>query len=118
MTNTSKSKKSPKNQVVSTLVETNWNAKYYRDRAASFYNSSSYSAPSEPIAISLNKREKKALVKAGLEAASKVRHNRPANPVVEKSFVLVGGIPHKMRDGKLVPMVPAAESKKWDIIEA
>jgi hypothetical protein len=118
--NTSKSKKAPKNQVVTNSADSvNWNAKYYRDKAAAFYTSASYSAPSEPVAISLNKREKKAQSKAGLEAALKVRHNRAAVvPQPPKSIVMVAGVPHKLRDGKLVPMIPAAESKKWDIVEA
>jgi len=97
--------------------EVNWNAKYYRDKAAAFFNSASYSAPSEPIAISMGKREKKALVKAGLEAVAKVRHNRPAVAPTLSKHVIIGGIPHKRVDGQYVPLVAAAKSKKWDIIE-
>lgn len=112
--------KTAKNQVVTNNnAEINWNAKYYRDKAAAFYNSSSYSAPSEPIVVEMGKREKKALVKAGIAAALKVRHNRPLEQkAAVNTIVMVGGIPHKMRDGKLVPMVPASQSKKWDIVEA
>jgi hypothetical protein len=114
-----KNTKSAKNQVVTkTPAEINWNAKYYREKAAMFYNSASYTPPSEPVVIEMNKREKKALVKAGLTAAAKVRHNRPVDQrVITNRTVMVGGVPHKMRDGKLVAMIPAAESKKWDIIE-
>lgn len=111
--------KSAKNQVVTNNpAEINWQAKYYREKAAAFYQSASYSAPSEPVVVEMKKREKKALVKAGLAAAAKVRHN-PV-PVVAKDparIVMVGGVPHILRNGKLVKMIPAAESKKWDIIE-
>lgn len=118
---TSKSVKAPKNQSVTKPAKNeavNTNANYYREKARAFYVTASYSAPSEPIAISMNKREKKAQTKAGLEAASKVRHNKPAAVAQPpKSFVVIAGVPHKLRDGQLVPMIPAAESKKWDIIE-
>lgn len=114
--NKSKSTKTPKNQVV---TEINTNANYYREKARAFYNTASYSAPSAPQVVELSKREKKAQSKAGLAAAAKVRHNKPASPVQPpRSIVMIAGVPHKLRDGKLVPMIPAAESKKWDIIEA
>lgn len=107
------------NKNTNTNESVNWNAKYYREKAASFFNSASFCEASQPIAIEMGKREKKALVKAGLEAAMKVRHNRPlVQKAAVNSIVMVGGVPHKMRDGKLVPMIPAAKSKKWDVIEA
>lgn len=112
---TTKTAKSMKPTIIAEDV--NWNAKYYRDKAAAFFNSASYSAPSEPIAISMGKREKKALVKAGLEAVAKVRHNRPAATATLSKHVIIGGIPHKRVDGQYVPLVAAAQSKKWDIIE-
>ena len=119
--NTSKMNKSTKNQVVTKPAKneavTEYN--YYRERARAFYNTASYSAPSEPVVVSMNKRDKKAQTKAGLVAATKVRHNKPAAVAQPpRSIVMVAGVPHKLRDGKLVPMIPAAESKKWDIIEA
>ena len=114
-TKTTKTAKSMKPTI--NAEEVNWNARYYRDRAAAFFNSASYSAPSQPIAISMGKREKKALVKAGLVAVAKVRHNRPAASAVLSKHVIIGGIPHKRVDGKYVPLVAAAKSKKWDIIE-
>lgn len=96
--------------------EINWNAKMYRDREMSFYASASYDAPSEPTVVKLTKKAKKALIKEGVAKATKVRHFRPQLQVSQSSFVMVAGVPHKMKDGKLVPMVPAAESKKWDVI--
>ena len=97
----------------------NWNAKYYRERANKFYETASYSAPSEPVVIEMGKRDKKALVKAGTAAALKVRHNRvlEVKETVANRVVLVAGVPHKMKDGKLVPMTPAKDSKKWVIVE-
>lgn len=96
----------------------NWNAKYYRDKAQAFVQSASYSAPSEPIVMDLTKREFKAQVKAGIAAAVKVRHFKPQIQLTQKSFVMVAGVPHKMKDGVLVPMTAAKDSKKWDILEA
>jgi hypothetical protein len=96
----------------------NWNARYYREKAQAFVQSASYSAPSEPIVMDLTKREFKAQVKAGIEAAQKVRHFRPQLQITQKSFVMVAGVPHKMKDGVLVPMIPAKDSKKWDVLEA
>lgn len=116
---TTKMTKKTENQVVTISNEgINWNAKYYREKANKFFESASYSAPSKPLVIDMKKSEKKALIKAGLTAALSIRHNKPASVQKEvKSVVLVAGIPHKMKDGKLVPMVTAAKSKKWDIIE-
>jgi hypothetical protein len=117
---TTKMTKKTENQVVTNNTDgINWNAKYYREKAAKFFESASYSAPSKPLVIDMKKREKKTLVKTGLAAALTVRHNKAASVQKEaKSVVLIAGVPHKMRDGKLVPMIPAKDSKKWDVIEA
>lgn len=116
---TTKNAKLAKNQVVTNNpAEINWQAKYYRDKAAAFYQSASYSAPSAPVVVKMNKREKKALVKAGLAAAAKVRHNRPQPAVKDPNrIVMVGSAPHIIRNGKLVKLTPIAESKKWEIVE-
>lgn len=82
-----------------------------------FSASASYSPPSKPIVISLGKREKRNLVKAGIAAAMKVRHNKTITPPSNSSFVMISGVPHKLKNGKLVKFVPAAKSKKWDVIE-
>ena len=96
----------------------NWNAKYYRDKAAAFTNSASFCEASEPVAFEMPKSIRKAEIKAGLTAAAKVRHN-PVNKSTQLApFVMINGVPHKRKDGKLVPMVPAAKSKKWNVIEA
>ena len=96
----------------------NWQAKYYRDKAAAFTNSASFCEASEPVAFEMPKSIRKAEIKAGLTAAAKVRHN-PVNKSTQLApFVMINGVPHKRKDGKLVPMIPAAKSKKWDVIEA
>lgn len=114
MKNTKKSK-TAKNQVVTNNNESvNWNAKYYRDKNQAFYTSASYSRPTKPKGETISPVEIATLIKK----ASKVRHN-PAKPQASiSSIVLVAGVPHKMRDGKLVPMIPAKDSKKWDVVEA
>jgi hypothetical protein len=119
MKNTKNTKKTD-NQVVTINNEgINWNAKYYREKAQLFTNSASYSAPSEPVVFEMSKSVRKAEIKAGLTAAAKVRHN-PVNKQLKQlaPFVMIGGVPHKRKDGKLVPMIPAKDSKKWDVIEA
>ncbi len=99
-TKTAKTVKTTKNaQEVRESI--NWNAKYYREKAMKFYESASYEAASKPVVMKTTKKE----VKAVLSAASKVRHNKPSMPVVQpKKFVMVGGVPHKIKDGKLVPL--------------
>ena len=97
--------------------EINWNAKMYRDREMSFYASASYDAPSEPTVVKLTKKAKKALIKEGVAKATKVRHFRPQLQASQSTVIMIGGVPHKMRDGKIVPMVPAAQSKNWVIVE-
>ena len=97
--------------------EINWNAKMYRDRELSFYASASYQEPSKPVVTKLTKAAKKALIKQGIEKAVKVRHFRPQLQVSQSTVMMIGGVPHKLRDGKIVPMVPASQSKNWVIIE-
>lgn len=116
MKNTTKTAKP--STTTNTNENVNWNARYYRDKAQAFVQSASYSAPSEPIVMDLTKREFKAQVKAGIAAAAKVRHYKPQIQITQKSFVMIAGVPHKMKDGVLVPMTAAKDSKKWDILEA
>ena len=97
--------------------EINWNAKMYRDRELSFYASASFEEASTPVVTKMTKTAKKALIKQGVAKAVKVRHFRPQLQVSQSSFVMVDGIPHKMKDGQLVPMVTAAKSKNWVIVE-
>lgn len=96
----------------------NWAAKAYRDREISFYASASYEASSAPVVTKMTKKAKKALIAQGVEKAKQVRHFRPQLQVSQSSFVMVGGVPHKMKDGVLVPMTPAKDSKKWDVVNA
>lgn len=96
--------------------ETNWNAKVYRDREQSFYASASYEAPSAAVVVPLKKKALKATIKAGLEAAKKVRHNNTKKEITIAKFAIIDGVPHKRVNGQFVPLTPAAESKKWDVI--
>jgi hypothetical protein len=89
----------------------NWNAKYYRDKERKFFESASYEAPSEPIVQKASKKE----VKAVLVAAQKVRHNKTVSNIPSAKVVMINNVPHKLRDGKLVPMIPIAESQKWEL---
>jgi hypothetical protein len=86
----------------------NWDAKYYRDRTNAIFNSASYSAPSEPIVKT--KGEKKAY-KAAVNAAAKVRHNGRQNNWTPGNYIMVGGVPHKMVDGNLVPLSNPVQEK-------
>ena len=93
----------------------NWQAKIYRDFALTFYNTASYEPASKPVVYEVSKSE----VKAVVNAAKKVRHNpAPMAQPKDMKFVMVGGKPYKMKDGVLVPMTPAKDSKKWDIVPA
>ena len=92
----------------------NINANYYREKAQLFYNTSSFSAPTAPVGNTATPKD----ITAVLKAAEKVRHNPKPKQAAISSIVMVAGVPHKMRDGKLVPMIPANKSKKWDIVEA
>ncbi len=114
MKNAKKSKKSENQVVTNNNENVNWNAKYYREKNAAFYSTASYSGSSRAKTKTITPIE----ITLGLKAASKVRHNPVKPQATISSIVMVAGVPHKMRDGKLVPMIPASESKKWDIIEA
>ena len=92
----------------------NLNANYYREKAQMFSNTASYSAPTVPTGNTATPKD----ITVVLKAASKVRHNPAPKQKTISSIVMVGGVPHKMRDGKLVPMVSAKDSKKWDIVNA
>lgn len=97
--------------------EINWNAKMYRDRELSFYASASYQEASKPVVTKLTKTAKKALIKQGIAKAVKVRHFRPQLQVSQSTVIMISGVPHKLRDGKIVPMIPASQSKNWVIVE-
>lgn len=97
--------------------EINWNAKMYRDRELSFYASASYQEASKPVVTKMTKTAKKALIKQGIAKAVKVRHFRPQLQVSQSTVIMISGVPHKLRDGKIVPMIPASQSKNWVIVE-
>ena len=81
---------------------TNWNAKYYRDKIMQSRATASFEQAhmSEAVIVSVPKRE----IKAAWKAAEKVRGNRKREMIPVPKYVMVGGIPHTMRDGKLVPL--------------
>lgn len=92
----------------------NVNANYYREKAQMFYNTASFSAPTKPVGNTATPIATAVVLKA----ASKVRHNPTPKQATISSIVMVAGVPHKMRDGKLVAMITAKDSKKWDIVNA
>jgi hypothetical protein len=78
----------------------NWQAKAYRDMQLNFINSASFEAPSAPVVQTCTKSEKVAV----LAAASRIKGNGPRNTYTPSKYVMISGIPHKMVDGKLVPL--------------
>lgn len=92
----------------------NWQAKLYKDINNNFYNTASFSTSGPAIVTTAPKKK---YILAGIAAARKVRTFRPLATPSASKYVMVAGIPHIMRNGTLVRMVPAASSKKWDIIE-
>ena len=111
---TTKTAKNTKNQqVITDSQSVNWNAKYYREKAEKFFTSASYSAPSSPVSFSTSPIE----IAKVMIAAKRVRHN-PKPTTTSPRIVMVGGVPHVKKDGKLVAMIPASKSKNWVIIEA
>ena len=83
----------------------NYNTQYYREKAAKFYQSASYQASSAPVIVKTTKKE----IAAVLKAATKVRHNKASIPVVQpKKYIMIAGVPHKIKDGKLVALTAAS----------
>jgi hypothetical protein len=103
-----KTRKSPAKKVLSPAeirANTNYQAKYYADKNAAFYNSASYS-PAETYGVfKASKKEWNSVV----TAAAAVRHNRAyVAPAIPK-YVMIAGVPHKKVNGKLVPLASAVE---------
>lgn len=89
-------------------ADMNWDAKYYRERANAIFTSASFEPSTAPVVKSTgNKRAYATAVKA----AAKVRHNGRQNNWTPGNYVMVGGIPHKMVDGNLVPLSNPVQEK-------
>jgi hypothetical protein len=84
--------------------DVNWNARYYREKNQQFYNSASYSAPSEAVEVEVGKRT----IKAAFKRAQKVRHN-PEPPKPLSKFVMIGGVPHKRTKDGYVALTPKSK---------
>lgn len=84
----------------------NWQAHYYREKQLEFYNTASWEDLSDTVKeIEPVVAEKQTAVQRAL----KVRHNIPRSSYKMTKYVMVGGVPHKMVDGKLVALT--AKSK-------
>lgn len=104
MKHTNNTKTPVNQQVTNPASEVNFQAKYYQEKHAAFYNSASYCEPSEPVYFEMPKSVRKAEIKSGLAAAAKVRHNGRQNNWSPSKYVMVAGVPHKMVDGVLTPL--------------
>lgn len=107
MKNTAKSYK-PASTAKITLIpaekrETiNWQSHYYRQKSLEFNNSASFEAASTPESVKTTKKE----VKSVVNRIQKVRGNMPRVPMnaMQSKYVMIGGIPHKMVNGKMVAL--------------
>lgn len=94
-------KASIKNTKTAEIKEVNWNAKYYIDRALREKAIiDSLGGSSSPVKAKATKADYERVC----QAASKVRTN-PVKPIESVSkYVMINGVPHKMKDGVLVPL--------------
>lgn len=84
----------------------NFQARYYRDKQLEFFNTASYEDHSSSVKeLDSNPADRA----AAIARAAKVRHNTPRNTYVATKYVMVGGVPHKMVNGKLTALT--AQSK-------
>lgn len=85
---------------------TNLQSRYYREKQLEFYNTASY----EDLSSTVKELEPVVAEKqTAIQRAAKVRHNMPRNTYVATKYVMVGGVPHKMVNGKLTALT--AQSK-------
>lgn len=84
----------------------NIQARYYREKSLEFFHSASYEDLSDTVKeLEPVKQDKE----TAIQRAAKVRHNMPRNTYVATKYVMVGGVPHKMVNGKLTALT--AQSK-------
>ena len=79
-----------------------WQSHYYRQKNLEFNNSASFEAATKPEVVKVTKKE----VNSVVNRIQKVRGNMPRVPmsVMQSKYVMVGGVPHKMVNGQLVPL--------------
>jgi len=84
----------------------NIQARYYRDKANELFNTASYEDLSGTVKELEPVKEER---ETAIQRALKVRHNMPRNTYVATKYVMIGGVPHKMVNGKLTALT--AQSK-------
>jgi hypothetical protein len=84
-----------------------WQSHYYRQKALEFNNSASFEASPKAEVVKTTKKE----VSTVVSRISKVRGNNPRVPLnaMQSKYVMVGGVPHKMVNGKLVALTAQAK---------
>jgi hypothetical protein len=103
-----------RNKEIEKRANTDWNAKYFREKSEAWKNSINYIPSGSAVEIKMKKSEQKKQFKAAIEAAKKVRHNPAAKPALAP-FVMINGVPHKRTADGYKAMTPIAESKKWEL---
>lgn len=84
----------------------NIQARYYRDKALEMFNTASY----EDLSATVKELEPvPAERETAIQRALKVRHNAPRSTYKMTKYVMIGGVPHKMVNGKLTALT--AQSK-------
>lgn len=84
----------------------NIQARYYRDKANELFNTASY----EDLSATVKELEPvPAERETAIQRALKVRHNAPRSTYKMTKYVMIGGVPHKMVNGKLTALT--AQSK-------
>ena len=79
-----------------------WQSHYYRQKALEFNNSASFEAATPAEVVKTTKKE----VTSVVTRIAKVRGNMPRVPMnaMQSKYVMIGGIPHKMVNGKMVAL--------------
>lgn len=90
-------------------ADMNWIAKQYRERSNSMYKSASVSTDEMDYAVTFRGTKKEH--NAAVAAAAKVRHNGRQPNWTPGKYVMIGGVPHKMVDGKLMPLSNPVQDK-------
>ena len=84
----------------------NIQARYYRDKANEMFNTASW----EDLSGTVKELEPVPAEKeTAIQRALKVRHNAPRSTYKMTKYVMIGGVPHKMVNGKLTALT--AQSK-------
>jgi len=89
---------------------TNWNAKFYREKSMQTAATASFeqSFLPPPVEVRITKKERN----AALKQAAKVRGNKTAPTLgALPKYVMVNGIPHTVKEGRLVPMTLLPKKK-------